>query len=82
MRFVQQTAVTYKKKEEELAPMKEEIKQIYSEMLSANHSSVSVSRSVYPGVVISISDLSYSLKDVKNYCKFKKQDGVIAAVNM
>ncbi len=82
MRFVQQTAVTYKKKEKELAPMKEEIKQIYSEMLSANHSSVSVLRSVYPGVVISISDLSYSLKDVKNYCKFKKQDGVIAAVNM
>ena len=82
MKFVQQTAVTYKKKEAELAPMKEEIRQIYSEMLGANHASVSVLRSAYPGVMISISDLSYSLKDVKNYCKFKKQDGMIVAVNL
>lgn len=82
MKFVQQTAVSYKKKEADLVPLKEEARQIYSEMLAANHSYVAVSRSVYPGAVISISDLSYSLKDVRNCCKFKKQNGTIEMVNM
>ncbi len=82
MRFVQKTAVSYKEKEKELVPMKEEAKQIYSEMLAANQAYVAVSRSIYPGAVISISDLSYSLKDVRNCCKFKKQNGKIEAVNM
>jgi hypothetical protein len=82
MNYVQKLAVSFKEQKEKLEPLKEEMKKIYSEMLSSNHAYVTVKRDVYPGVVIAIADLSYGVKDIRHFCKFKKQSGAIEAVSL
>ena len=80
MIFVQKQAVLLKSKQEELAPLKEEMMAIHSEMMSSNRAYVTVSRSVYPGVTVAISDLSLMIHEITNACKFKKADGTICRV--
>lgn len=82
MRYAQNLAIEYKKKKEELEPLREEMRRIHLLMMESDHSYVAVTRTAFPGVHISISDLNYSLKEKKNYCKFKKIEGEIRPVNM
>lgn len=78
--YVQKLAVEYKEKKEELEPLREEMRVIHLEMMESNRSYVGITRTVFPGVTISISDLSYAIKTQMNYCKFKKVDGAIKTV--
>ena len=78
--YVQNLAVEYKKKKEELEPMREEMRAIHIEMMESDRSYIAVTRTIFPGVALSISDLTLHIKDKQNYCKFKKQDGEIKSV--
>lgn len=78
--YVQKMVLAYKEKKQSLEPVREEMSQIHVEMMQAAHSYIQVSRSVYPGVVISISDKEFHVKEVMNNVKFKKQDGEIQKV--
>ena len=78
--YVQNLAVEYKGKKEELEPMREEMRAIHVEMMESDRSYIAVTRTIFPGVVLSISDLTLYIKDKQNYCKFKKQDGEIKSV--
>ena len=80
--YAQNLAAEYKAKKEELEPLREEMRKIHILMMESDHSYVMVTRTAYPGVNISISDLTYSLKDKRNYCKFKKENGEIRPVNI
>ncbi len=80
--YVQKLAVQFKQMQEKSEILKEEKKVIYMEMIKSDHSYVAVSRNVYPGVSVSISDLSYQVKDVRSFCKFKKQDGIVCPVSL
>ena len=82
MIYAQNLAVEYKNKKEELEPLREEMRRIHILMMESDHSYVMVTRTAYPGVNISISDLTYSLKDKRNYCKFRKENGEIRPVNI
>lgn len=79
--YIQNLAQEYKAQKEELEPLREEMRRIHLLMMESDHAYVAVTRTAYPGVNISISDLSYSLKDKRNYCKFKKVEGEIRPVN-
>lgn len=79
--YLQKLAAEYKEKKEKLEPLREQMREIHMEMMASDRSYIAVSRTVYPGVVLSISDLTLNIKDKKNYCKFKKIDGEIKAVN-
>ena len=78
--YVQNLAVEYKSKKEELEPLRTEMRAIHTEMMESNRSYIAVTRTIFPGVVLSISDLGYSVKEKMNYCKFKKVDGAIKSV--
>ena len=53
---------------------------IHMEMMASDRAYIAVTKTTYPGVSLSISDLSYNIKDKMNYCKFKKVDGTIQSV--
>ena len=78
--YVQNLALMYKDKKELLEPLREEMRLIHIEMMASDRSYVAITRTVFPGVTIAISDLSYSVKDKMNYCKFKKVDGAVKSV--
>ncbi len=82
MIYAQNLAVEYKEKKEELEPLRDEMRKIHLLMMESDHAYVAVTRTVFPGVHISISDLSYSVKEKRNYCRFKKIEGEIRPVNM
>ncbi len=81
MLYVQNLAAEYKTKKDELEVLRDEMRKIHLLMMESDHSYVAVTRTVFPGVNISISDLSYSVKEKRNYCKFKKVEGEIRPVN-
>lgn len=79
--YVQQLALEYKTKKEEIEPLRAQLREIRMEMMASERSYIAVSRTIYPGVTLAISDLSYSVKDKINYCRFKKVDGAIGRVS-
>lgn len=78
--YMQSLAAEYKDKKEELEPMRDEMRAIHVELMESDRSYIAVTRTIFPGVVLSISDLNYHIKDKMNYCKFKKQNGEIRSV--
>ena len=60
--------------------MRDEMRAIHIELMESDRSYIAVTRTIHPGVVLSISDLSLTIKDTMNYCKFKKQNGEIRSV--
>jgi uncharacterized protein (DUF342 family) len=78
--YVQNLALDYKRQKEEIEPMRDEMRRIHIEMMESDRSYIGITRTIFPGVVLAISDLSYHVKDKMNYCRFKKQDGVIKSV--
>ena len=78
--YVQKLALEYKNKKEEIEPLRAELREIRLEMMASDRSFVAISRTVYPGVSISISDLSYHVKEKLNYCRFKKIDGAVGRI--
>lgn len=78
--YVQKMAMEYKTKKEELEPLRDEMRIIHIAMMESDRSYIAVTRTIYPGVVLSISDLGYNVKDQMNYCKFKKVDGEVKSV--
>lgn len=78
--YVQNLALDYKTKKGELEPLRDEMRRIHIEMMESDRSYIAVTRTIFPGVVLSISDLGYSIKDKMNYCRFKKVDGAIKSV--
>ncbi len=80
MQYAQSIAIEYKKKKDELLPLQEELMKLRNDMYAAEKSTIDVSRSIYPGVTVSIGELSYHVNDVKNSCRFKKQQGEIVTM--
>jgi len=78
--YVQNLAMEYKNKKELLEPLREEMRVIHIEMMASDRSYIAVTRTIFPGVSLSISDLGYNIKDKMNYCRFKKVDGAIKSV--
>ena len=78
--YVQNLAAEYKEKKDELEPMRDEMRAIHVEMMESDRSYIAITRTIFTGVVLSISDLNLHIKDKMNYCKFKKQNGEICSI--
>lgn len=78
--YVQKLALSCKKMQEELEPLREEMRVIHREMMASENSYVSAQKAIYPGVNIAISDLEYHVDKKYSFSKFKKVDGMIKAV--
>ena len=71
----------------QLAPLKKEYEEqeltyqkLHKELLMETNSRVIVRRDIFPGVIISIADVSYTLKEKRSSVEFVKKDGSISAV--
>lgn len=80
--YVQKMALSCKKQQEELEPLRSEMRDIHLQMIASDSSYVLVKKSIYPGVVIAISDLECNVKDKNNHCKYKKVEGLIKPVQV
>lgn len=59
-----------------------EFKVLQEEMEKSKDSYVEVSRDIYEGVTIIISDVSATLKDKRSHCKIAKRDGEVTFLNL
>lgn len=59
-----------------------EFAQLQQEMLAGKHAKVSVQRDIYPGTVVTISDLSIVVKDKRSHCNLERKNGEIVYVNI
>ena len=78
--YVQKLAFEYKTKKEAVEPLRNEMRMIHIEMMASDRSYIAITKTIYSGVHLSISDLTYSIKDKLNYCRFKKVGGAIEKV--
>lgn len=78
--YAQNLALEYKTEKQKLEQLREEMRVIHVEMMESDRSYIAVTRTIHPGVVLSISDLGYTVKDTMNYCRFKKVDGAVKSV--
>lgn len=74
---VQHVAKTYKEKQEEITKAREEFVKIHEEIQLETDAKVNVKGSVYQGVCITISDVSYNIKGTVSHSKFVKRQGEI-----
>lgn len=82
MQYLQTLLNSYKELQSEIENLKKEYGGLHDEMMASEKSYIVVRKTIYPGVSIAISDLNYHVKDVRNCCKFKKQEGEIRPVNI
>lgn len=74
---IQRIAQNYKEKQGELANMREEFASIHEMIQLDTSAKVKVNGSIYQGVSIAISDISYNVKGTISYSKFVKEQGEI-----
>lgn len=77
MNYVDQLAKVMKEKEKEAAPIKEEVDALQVEMLKDHNARVRVSHTIYAGVIVTISDMSLTMKEDRSYCQIAKSEGEI-----
>lgn len=82
MKFVQSLAAKCKAARAELEPMLDEMQEIRMAMLENDKAYLIVTKDIFPGVNLGISDLNYSMKEKRSYCKIKKQEGEIKFLNI
>lgn len=80
MLYVQKLAAQFKQQQAQIEPIREEMTQIHREMMISDRSFVEVSRKIFPGAVISISDLTLNIHEERSHCRYKKQNGEIRAL--
>ena len=66
---------------ESLQECRSEFNSLHQELLMSKHARVGVRRDIFPGVVITISDLSITTKDKRSFCVFEKKNGEIVVNN-
>ena len=55
---------------------------LHQELLNSKHAKVKVARDIFPGVNITISDISMTTKDKRSFCCFEKKNGEIVVSNL
>ena len=77
LRYVQQLAAKLQSKQTEYDKFQAEFKRLHMAVSQSGDARVKVRRTLYPGVVISISDVSLSVRDERSFCQLLKRQGEI-----
>ena len=59
-----------------------EFNALHQELLSSNHAKVVIRRDIYPGITITISDITITTKDKRSFCQFERKNGEIVVSNL
>jgi uncharacterized protein (DUF342 family) len=82
LRYVQQLVYTLQEKQKAVNEAQTEYLKLHTEMMRGNSARVKVKNAIYPGVTVSISDLSINMKEKRNFCQLIKQQGEIVIQNL
>lgn len=78
--YVKQLVMQMQKLQAEAEPLKAEEMQLGKIISIANSARIKVSKTIYSGVTVSISDVQMTLKDKRNFSQFVRQDGEIKII--
>jgi len=67
---------------EKLQEYRVEFNTIHQELLHSKHSRVVIRRDIFPGVTITISDVTLTTKDKRSFCQYEKKNGEIVCSNL
>lgn len=76
---VQQIAQNFREKKQLLAKQKEELKTLREKIQIATNAKIKIKGTIYPGVCITISDVSLHIKQERSYTRYLKEKGEIVA---
>ncbi len=79
MKQVQQIAQNFREKKQLLAKQKEEMKSLQERIRIATNAKIKIKGTIYPGVNITISDVSLNIKQERSFKRYLKEKGEIVA---
>lgn len=82
MEYIKKVADTFKQLKEDMLVKRMEYEKIHEQLMMGDGARVKVSNIVYPGVHISIGDVSMTTKDSRRYCQFVKQGADVTVLNL
>ena len=80
--YVQQLAQQFRQIQELTNSLKEEFACLHQEISMGSDARVKVQNTVYPGVKITISDVSLTTKEERGFCQFIREGGEIVVKNL
>lgn len=80
--YLNKLMVELRESKERLQEDRMNFNSLHQELLNSKHSKIVVSRDIFPGVNITISDISMTTKDKRSYCIFEKKNGEIVISNL
>lgn len=75
--YFTQLVANAKKINESLAVEQKEFEELGQELLVGKHAKVCVRKDIYPGTLVTISEVSCVVKDKRSYCVLQRKDGKI-----
>ncbi|MCR4610865.1 MAG: FapA family protein [Lachnospiraceae bacterium] len=80
--YLQKLAGELTKNTKLLEENQNEFNELHHELITSRHAKIKVNKDVYPGVSITISDVSFQVKDKRSFCQFEKKDGEVYVTNL
>lgn len=75
--YIQKLARALQSSQQRHAETKREFTELHEEIARGNAARIKIKRSIYPGVTVSISDVSMTLKEERSFCQLLKEQGEI-----
>lgn len=76
---VQVLAKNFKEQQQQLVKQQEELKELYEKIQMTNNAKVKIKGTIYPGVTITISDMSKNIKSEHSCTRYVRERGEIVA---
>lgn len=80
--YMKAQVIALKTLQKQFAPVNEEINRLRKEFIEGGRAKIEVQDVIYPGVVITISELSMTTKRERKFCQFVKDNGEIKVMNL
>ncbi|SFP91623.1 hypothetical protein SAMN02910358_00064 [Lachnospiraceae bacterium XBB1006] len=82
MQYVQKLSVAFKTTQTQIKSLSEEYDALNAEIATGKDAKVKVTKDVYAGVTITISDVSLTTKSTRSFCQFVREAGEVAVKNL
>lgn len=80
--YIKKIADAYKQLKIDMASSRTEFERLHEQIMMSDGARIKVSNVIYPGVQISIGDVSMTTKDSRKYCQFVKQGAEVTTLNL
>ena len=82
IQYVEQLMRAFKEKEAQRTPLEHEYERLQSILNGSSNARVKVSKTLYAGVIVNITDVSLIVKDDRSFCQLYKDEGEVKISNM